>query len=273
MPSISRSRLKTPGHGTVRIQQYRLGAFGWKGTNVTKYSVPKMAKPVQQQSGDQQTKQLAPNGKPNPLSIYRKRGAQNNGTDLTCDTDPTLNSILDVRIGEEVSNETTCCNSTENSVEGISKPFKNKYNYQIHKATTVIDKKYNSSTKQYLQRRCKTFESRQYIGKKEDNNLKFRNNEYYSYSTTTCPIDSENPDSTCVQVTYKITNPKFSTNSAVSSSTRLERLKLEATMKHNKNQYDNYGQSYRNVDKIGAANCNINRRKFRLNRNKETYCQ
>jgi len=70
---------------------------------------------------------------------------------------------------------------------------------------------YNYDYKQYLRNRCKTF---------EQNNIRFLNSDGETYRS-----NCSNVDLSCN--TYKIKNKKFSTNSAVSSSSRINRLRYD----------------------------------------------
>jgi|TARA_B110000967_G_C18850677_1_gene544455 hypothetical protein len=75
----------------------------------------------------------------------------------------------------------------------------------------VKDTDYNYDYNQYLKKRCKTF---------EQNNIRFLNTDGKTYRS-----NCSNVDLSCN--TYKIKNKKFSTNSAVSSSSRLNRLRYD----------------------------------------------
>ena len=227
---------------SMRSKQFRMGLMNWKGSNVTKYSVPQMARPIQNTPNLQNYGRVS--GKANPIRHHRLRGAQSYGTDLTCDTDSTTNSVKAILIGDEVSNETACCKGT--------KPFKKGYSYQIHSASSKLSTDYTSSTSEYLKSRCKSYDSRQIVSKNDDNKSTFRNSNYQGYISTSCPTNR------CVTTTYKLSNPQYSTNSAVSSSSRLERLKYNANKKWEKSNNDTYGRKHPSwkVNK-GESSCNI----------------
>ena len=81
--------------------------------------------------------------------------------------------------------------------------------------------KYFQTTKSYLQSRCLTHQQKQTIGKKQG--VDYTNNLYNqktTFSSTSCTTNG------CRDVTYKPNNVQYSTQGAVSASSRLLRLKL-----------------------------------------------
>ena len=115
----------------------------------------------------------------------------------------------------------------------------------IRSGRTNISKAYNSSTKQYLQSRCKTYEQKLSINKiyndpyAEENNL---------YSTGTCPQNSP-PRQLCNTTVYKTSNTPFATNGAVSSSTRLLKLQVDTITQNGNSFYSAWGAEGANAGK------------------------
>lgn len=86
-----------------------------------------------------------------------------------------------------------------------------------------IDRNYNHSYKEYLRRKCKSYDSHEKRILQSDGTYK-----------TNCQVDTENC-TTHKSTTYKIRNKQYKSNSAVSSSSRIERLKYNTLMQTNKN--------------------------------------
>lgn len=107
----------------------------------------------------------------------------------------------------------------------------------IKSARTNISKAYNSSTKQYLQSRCMTYDQKLSVNKIPGENypdpLTNAANINNSYATNTCP---KNAPTRCNSTIYKPSNAQFATQGAVSSSTRLLKLQVD-TITRNGNSF------------------------------------
>ena len=86
-----------------------------------------------------------------------------------------------------------------------------------------IDRKYNHSYKEYLRRKCKSYNSHEKRILQSDGTYK-----------TNCQVEPE-ICTTHKTTIYKTTNKQYNTNSAVPSSSRIERLKYNTLMQTNKN--------------------------------------
>lgn len=160
-------------------------------------------------------------GKPNPIKHWRKQlfpyypSSSNKVTINILETPNTLNftDLLDCsEIFEQVESLPTCDGviNENNTCSGGT-------NHIRRSGTTLYNPKYCSSTRQYLQRRCKTFEQNAMIGKKVDLDK-------YLFSTTTCP--GPDPKSRCV--VYKQNNSSFNTINSVESSNYVSKKKINA---------------------------------------------
>jgi hypothetical protein len=89
-------------------------------------------------------------------------------------------------------------------------------------ATTVLSKKYCSSTKQYLQRRGKSYEQNQTLGKQ---------NSAYSYNSAIPSHDTivhDTDDYVCKTVIFKPNNETFRTQGAVTSAGYTAKIKQDS---------------------------------------------
>jgi hypothetical protein len=174
-------------------------------------------------------------GKPNPIKHWRKQLLpyyESNSTQITLDmvNNPTvLNKTL-------TTSDLNCNNVVEqviqlNTCDGINVDIlfngttcTGGTNHIRRSGTTNYKKNYCSSTRQYLQKRCKTFEQNMMVGKPIDlqKNL---------FNTTISP----NNDSKSKCVVYKINNPSFSTIDSVVSSNYVSKKRNEEI---NRNPYN-----------------------------------
>jgi len=116
-----------------------------------------------------------------------------------------------VQVFEQVPSLTTCDGvKNENQCTGGT-------NHIRRSGSTLYNKNYCSSTKQYLQKRCKTFEQNMMVGKPIDLD------KYLFKTTSNVGTD---PANSCV--TYKQTNPSFNTISSVVSSNYVSKKKSDA---------------------------------------------
>lgn len=154
---------------------------------------------------------------PRPLKVWRKRlNAVNgvtktkatlnqiNGTSTTVTTNPIQCIQTDIsHIKEE-------CHSKRANGECTA----------IRRSSGPISKQYCTTTREYLQKRCKTYDQNQLKGKK------------LSEYTYTSGSGSENPGvtGTCNKIVIKPSNTTFSVQGGVSSSSRTNRLKYDTVM-------------------------------------------
>ena len=96
----------------------------------------------------------------------------------------------------------------------------------IRSGRTNISKAYNSSTKQYLQSRCKTYDQKLSVNKIYDDPYAEKNN---FYATGSCPLNAQRR---CNKTVYKPNNTQFAQQGAVSSSTRLLKLQVDTITKN-----------------------------------------
>jgi hypothetical protein len=168
-------------------------------------------------------------GKPNPIKHWRKQlnpYYESISKLISIDTinNPSiLNRTLELddntcsNVVEQIISTSTCDGITDNNrcIGGTSNIRRS--------ASTILPKKYCSSTRQYLQQRCKTFEQNAMIGTpiNIDKNL---------FNTTVC----SNNDSKSKCVVYKQNNPSFSTIDSVVSSNYVSKKRNNAI---NQNPY------------------------------------
>jgi hypothetical protein len=170
-------------------------------------------------------------GKPNPIKQWRKQ--------LQSSVGPTVQSHatiqdLDHSIKTQVDSICKSYNDIQyiNECNGIVNELSNAKcttgsEYVRRSASTIINKDFCWNSKQYLQRRCKTFDQNQTLGE----NIEGYDNEYYGAS---CFKDSENA---CKPVIYKPNNKPFKQQGGVSSSARISKLKYD-TIVNSTNKYD-----------------------------------
>jgi len=159
------------------------------------------------------------NSKPNPMKHWRKQLMPLNPTSSTRVTidqvgNPSV-SILTTQpsdhvIYNQLLRTTTCLgiNTPDGCVGGT--------NNIRRSASTIVSPKYSTSTKQYLQKRGKSFEQNQGIGKNKSGNV------YYS---TMPSYDSS--DNICKTVIYKPNNSAFKTQGAATAEGYTAKVKYE----------------------------------------------
>ena len=161
-------------------------------------------------------------GKPNPIKHWRKQlmpHYESNSTKITI-TDienPSTAVYTDnleqcTIIYDQVLSTNKCIGvNTENGCVGGSHNIR-------RSGSTLYGPNYCSSTKQYLQKRCKTYEQNMMVGKVIDKTQNL-------YNSTTCY------DSNAKCVVYKRNNPTFNTIDSVVASNYVSKRKNDAMNK------------------------------------------
>jgi len=175
--------------------------------------------------------QSSGNAKPNPIKHWRKQlmpirptsstHVSINQVDNPCvsiitsksDAKHTIyNQLLSTEGCLGVKNSNDCIGGTDNVRRS---------------ASTVVSKNYSSSTKQYLQKRGKTFEQNQTLGK---------NTGDYSYQSAIPSYDSNN--NLCKTVIFKPSNVLFRTQGSVTSSGYTAKIKQDSLCSCTVNPFD-----------------------------------
>ena len=173
-------------------------------------------------------------GKPNPIKQWRKQ-LMPSVTINHIQSHPTIQTLDNAIRTSQPSQINKLCNSYEdvyfiNKCIGVAdvKPCATGSFNIPRSANTVINKNFCWNNKQYLERRCKTYDQNQTVGKH------IEENEYFSASGA-C-ID---PNITCntKKVIYKPNNKPFKQQGGVSSSARIAKLKYD-TISTSTNKYD-----------------------------------
>ena len=173
-----------------------------------------------------------------PLKIYRKQGAgytsntsfiSTQSCNLTCITSKIVGVPIKMLGKGPNGQSTTCCTDTQGPVgskQGNVMSFSG--NAKIRSAVQPKNRMYYSDTLSYLRSRGNTFSSK----------LNFKNIPNTDYTN---PINSSFyeiqegplPCNSTIKTTYKPNNKNFSTQGAVSSDTRLLKLKYDTINKNN----------------------------------------
>ena len=107
-------------------------------------------------------------------------------------------------------------------------------------ASTKLDKKYYTDSRAYLRARCQTFDQKSKIGEKTDGFYKSTN----CYDLSGCK-NKQN-------VVYKPNNNKFATQGAVSSGSRLLRLKVDTITRNASSFSSAYGHAAQNAGRYNG---------------------
>jgi hypothetical protein len=171
-------------------------------------------------------------GKPNPIKQWRKQLQPSVGS--VVESHPTMQD-LENSVRTQGINYSDLCNAYEdiyfiNECNGIPNEINDAKcttgsAHVRRSATTIINKDFCWNSKQYLQRRCKTFDQNQTLG------THVEGSEFYSAS---CTKDSGN---ICKPVIHKPNNKQFKQQGGVSSSARIAKLKYD-TIVNSTNKYD-----------------------------------
>ena len=215
---------------------YRTGQryVSWKAS--TKFSMePKMRAPLANNSAETDptgnANNVFPARRPGPIKHHRLRGS----TQALANASDCVKCKGKLSITGSISDGNTNCPCANDG----------KYGYQIKSASTllgvVIDEngqktvqpgKYATSNREYLQRRCKTFKQREFnfVGSNAD-----ASNNLYQANCGCNNLPGSCTTKNCRNTVYKRSNPGFSTQGAVSSGTRIQRLKHEAVAHNHHN--------------------------------------
>ena len=139
----------------------------------------------------------------------------------------------------------------------------NPENHVIKTASTIVDKKYYTDSRAYLQSRGRTYAQNQATGSKVDGLNYFDSNGkplHPSDDTNKGPPNynktsgdqSHCSDSKLKQLIYKPNNQKFSTQGAVSSGSRLLRLKVDTINNNAQSFASAYGLAAQNAGRYSA---------------------
>ena len=152
---------------------------------------------------------------PRPLKVWRKElrpdGTskitlnQLNGTSVTVTKQP-----IDQCVQTEISQIKEDCHSRRKNGECNA----------IRRSPGVCSKNYCTTTKEYLQKRTKTFDQNQTMGKKLSD---------YTY-TSAMGSESKDVHGVCNKIVIKPSNREFQQQGAVSASSRTNKLKYESVM-------------------------------------------
>lgn len=221
------SALTMSNHG----QKY----VSWKDT-AKNAAIPVWSKPDPNADG--------PAFKARPINHYRRRLMPSSGSG-------TGNSAVGMpmdRPGGSVNLGTTGCGDAEyvlkTTIENDSDCATCKTNKKSEKkyysASSKLEKTYYTDSRAYLRARCQTFDQKIKIGDDAGNNF---------YKSTNCYDISgcENKQN----VVYKPNNNKFATQGAVSSGTRLQRLKVD-TITRNASSFSAYGHAAQNAGRYNG---------------------
>lgn len=143
------------------------------------------------------------------VNLYVRRMVGSNKyftkTLLCCDNPPETRTII---------KNNSCCGEPRNK--------------QIRSGSTNLSSNYYTTSKQYLQSKCKTYEQNQVVYNRNHETGVGRN-------------DCQSSNNKCSIAVYNPNNKKYNTQGAVTSSERLLRLKYNSI----ENSYTSTGQRYR----------------------------
>ena len=131
----------------------------------------------------------------------------------------------------------------------------------IKSASTNLNKNYYTDSRAYLQSRCKTYKQNQGTGARIEGETYFDSNKNVLepsdsgsgppfYESTTCNMACDN-GSNPKKIVYKPNNKNFSTQGAVSSGSRLLRLKVD-TINANANSLSAFGEGAKNAGRYSS---------------------
>ena len=208
----------------------------WKG-DAKNAAVPVWSKPDPTASG--------PDFKARPINHYRRQLVPTKGSGSG---NSAIGMPMDLP-GGAVSLGTADCNDVKTvlktNIANESDRDKNCYSKhnsekRFYSASTIIDEKYYTDNRAYLRARCQTFDQNSKIGEKAEaeSTVDFKSTNCYGVSG-------------CKNVIYKPNNKRFATQGAVSSGSRLLRLKVE-TITRNANSLTSYGHAAQNAGRYNG---------------------
>lgn len=172
-----------------------------------------------------------------PLKVWRKRL---NSVNSVSKTKVTLNQINGTSTSVSVTTNPTHCIGTDIShiKEECHSKRANGECTAIRRSSGPVSKQYCTTTREYLQKRCKTYDQNQLQGKE------LSKTEY----TYTSGAGFEHPDVTgiCNKIVIKPSNTKFKVEGGVTSSSRTNRLKYDTVMSNV--QLKNYATARATID-------------------------
>ena len=176
--------------------------------------------------------------KARPINHYRKQLMPANGSG-------TGNSAVGMPMdtpGGVVNLGTTECNDANYVVKTTIKNNPDCATCRPTKsASTKLEKKYYTDSRAYLRARCQTFDQKSRIGEKSETDGFYKSTNCYDLSMC------ENKQ----RVIFKPNNKGFATQGAVSSGSRLLKLKLE-TITQNANSLSAYGLAAQNAGRYNG---------------------
>ncbi len=202
----------------------------WKGTS-TNSAVPVLSKPDPDATG--------PAFKARPINHYRKRLT---GTSVVGRAG--VGMPMDTPGGTTHLGTTTCSDGTyvvkENIANDSSCVIDISCNH-IKSASTNLKRTYYTDSRAYLRAKCKTYQQNTMIGDKKSGKTN-------AYDATSCY------DSNCTnkEIIYKPSNSGFATQGAVSSGSRLLKLKVD-TVTRNANSFSAYGHAAQNAGRYNGS--------------------
>lgn len=160
---------------------------------------------------------VGPKGKANPMKHWRKQlqpyyTSHSKQITINQIENPSISILTDIVSDHTIYNELLSTNhcigtNTTNGCVGGSHNIR-------RSGSTIVNPNYCTSTKQYLQKRCKTFDQNQKIGKKIGLN---------QYKLTTC----SNTNTGC-PVIYKPSNTAFQTQGGVTAEGYTAKIKEQS---------------------------------------------
>jgi hypothetical protein len=221
-------------------------------------AVPSYSRPSVNGASDNAQDYISPFGKARPLKLYRKRLIPQEDSGKSS---ATIGQVMErpgvtVYLGGTTGQDCAICADASNSVLSIKQyygftndcnrcykescgdasgnPFRCTRSTEGHigyrPVSTILNKEYYASNSSYLRSRSRTYQQNLSVNPangityEQDGKLLFPTdapNGPQVYDTGTC----ENTTRTCNQTIYKPNNRKFMVQGAVSSSSRIERLK------------------------------------------------
>ena len=160
---------------------------------------------------------------PRPLKVWRKRLNPENGVSKTKVTlnqiNGTSTSMTSVPLSQCLVNDIVPikenCHSKRSNGECTA----------VRRSSGPVSKQYCTTTREYLQKRCKTYEQNQLKGKNLDAI------DAYTF-TSGAGFESTGVTGVCNKITIKPSNSEFKVQGGVSSSSRTNKVKYDSIMKN-----------------------------------------